>query len=143
VIFLFLAVMETASRSVASDPRAPAVGSSKRKGVGGSGSSEDSMASELGRLSEENAHYRRKISDLMGKAPAVPTHARTSSGPLFSGGGSTERVSDPCSSHVASHSFLACSQVRRRSVPWVWFGQPDLGQQLEVRSRCLHVHGYH
>lgn len=60
------------------------------KAVAGSGSSEDSMASELGRLSEENAHYRRKISELMGKSSAQPMHSRTSSGPL--GGVSTERV---------------------------------------------------
>jgi len=72
-----------------SEARAAGASSSTRndKGVG-SGSSEDSMASELGRLSEENAHYRRKISDLMGKAPAVPSHTRTSSGTL----GGSEKV---------------------------------------------------
>lgn len=60
------------------------------KAVAGSGSSEDSMASELGRLSEENAHYRRKISELMGKSSAQPLHSRTNSGTL--GGVSADRV---------------------------------------------------
>lgn len=74
------------------DSRAGPSSSSHRaeKIVAGSGSSEDSMASELGRLSEENAHYRRKISELMGKSTAQPLHSRANSGPL--GGVPTERV---------------------------------------------------
>ena len=86
--------MEISPRLSASlDYRAGPSSSGQRaeKPVAGSGSSEDSMASELGRLSEENAHYRRKISELMGKSSAQPSHSRTSSGPL--GGASVERVS--------------------------------------------------
>ncbi len=79
--------------SASLDHRAGPSSSSQRaeKPVANSGSSEDSMASELGRLSEENAHYRRKISELMGKSTAQPSHSRSSSGPL--GGSSVERVS--------------------------------------------------
>ena len=74
-----------------SEARASAAGGSTRNGKGVGSSSDESMASELGRLNEEVAQYRRKIADLMGKAPAGPSHARSSS----QGGGSLERVSDP------------------------------------------------
>lgn len=75
------------------------------KAVTGSGSSEDSMASELGRLSEENAHYRRKISELMGKSAAQPTQLRTSSGPL-GGASSLERVSLSSSNNKCQAALL-------------------------------------
>ena len=89
------------------EPRAGPSSSSQRaeKAVAGSGSSEDSMASELGRLSEENAHYRRKISELMGKSSAQPTHSRSSSGSL-GGVVSTERVCPSRSQAIHCFAYI-------------------------------------
>ena len=77
-----------ASRSPAS---AGAASSSGQRVAGGSGSSDsDSLKSEVGRLSQENAHLSRKISEMLGKAPATPVASRSGSGQI--GAGSGERV---------------------------------------------------
>ena len=93
------------------DARGGPSSSSQRaeKGVAGSGSSEDSMASELGRLSEENAHYRRKISELMGKSASQPSHSRTNSGTL--GGVTADRVNTAAlrNSSISSSCAEMCS----------------------------------
>ena len=65
-------------------------GAHKLPGGSGPGSSEDSLAGEVGRLAEENARYRQKLADLMGKSTAGPPPKAASSSHLI---GSAERVS--------------------------------------------------
>lgn len=93
--------MEAARRSnvlsatrAASSPMFNDVGKDPRPGGSGTGSSTDSLASEVGRLSEENARYRQKIADLMGKGTVGSTPAAPSRGPSNSHlSASSDRVS--------------------------------------------------
>ena len=76
-------------------------GSHKLPGGSGPGSSEDSLAGEVGRLAEENARYRQKLADLMGKSTAGPPPKAASSSHLI---GSAERVSFFSQSHYIDKS---------------------------------------
>lgn len=111
-------------------PRGAPLESKRATGSGTGSSDNDSLASEVGRLSEENAQLSRKLSEILGKTPASPPSTRGGAASLSGSSGERVRFSrDRCRSRYrACHtddfmpwSTSMVSRFRAEAPAWPTF----------------------